>query len=150
MTLCLSLVSVQAQSCLIRSRIQRVNGSLGCVMSEPNVISSSNPSLPETVEDSNLRWQNTVLTQVRITENISSGEEEWLSWCELSIRTIFCIWSICRTKRWLTYNVEVSTSCKMLIFSYRYSQSDGIFVSVFYRLTDYVYMFIWQCHGNHV
>ncbi|XP_026217146.1 suppressor APC domain-containing protein 1 [Anabas testudineus] len=54
---------VEARSCLLRSRIQRVNGSLGCVMSEPNVMSSSNPSLPETVADNDLRWQNTVLAQ---------------------------------------------------------------------------------------
>lgn len=73
---CLSLVSVQARSCLLRSRMQRVNGSLGCVMSDPSVMSSSKPSLPETVADSDLRWQNTVLTQVSITENISNSEEE--------------------------------------------------------------------------
>ncbi|XP_041833763.1 suppressor APC domain-containing protein 1 [Melanotaenia boesemani] len=53
----------EAQACLLRSRIQRVNGSLGSVMSEPNVMSSSNPSIPEAVTDSDIRWHNTVLTQ---------------------------------------------------------------------------------------
>ncbi len=62
-------VSLQARSCLLRSRIQRANGSLGTVMSEPNVTSSSNPSLPDAVADSDLRWHNTVLTQVR-TEDV--------------------------------------------------------------------------------
>ncbi|XP_040003167.1 suppressor APC domain-containing protein 1 isoform X2 [Xiphias gladius] len=55
--------AAEARACLLRSRIQRVNGSLGSVMSEPNVMSSSNPSLPETVADSDLRWHNSVLTQ---------------------------------------------------------------------------------------
>ncbi|XP_041636217.1 suppressor APC domain-containing protein 1 [Cheilinus undulatus] len=55
--------TAEARSCLLRSCIQRVNGSLGTVMSEPNVTSSSNPSLPEAVADSDLRWHNTVLTQ---------------------------------------------------------------------------------------
>ncbi|KAA8580054.1 suppressor APC domain-containing protein 1 [Etheostoma spectabile] len=54
--------AAEAWSCLLRSRIQRVNGSLGSVMSEPSV-SSSCTSLPDTVADSNLRWHNTVLTQ---------------------------------------------------------------------------------------
>uniref|UniRef100_UPI0037E978DC suppressor APC domain-containing protein 2 n=1 Tax=Semicossyphus pulcher TaxID=241346 RepID=UPI0037E978DC len=53
----------EARTCFLRSCIQRVNGSLGTVMSEPNVTSSSNPSLPEAVADSDLRWHNTVLTQ---------------------------------------------------------------------------------------
>ncbi|XP_023132945.2 suppressor APC domain-containing protein 1 [Amphiprion ocellaris] len=53
----------ETRSCLLRSRIQRVNGSLGSVMSEPNAMSSSNPSLPEAVADSDLRWHNSVLTQ---------------------------------------------------------------------------------------
>lgn len=61
--------SPQVQSCLLRSLIQRVNGSLGSVMSEPNVTSSSIPSLPEAVADIDLRWHNTVLTQAR-TENM--------------------------------------------------------------------------------
>ncbi|XP_073337252.1 suppressor APC domain-containing protein 2-like [Pagrus major] len=52
-----------ARSCLLRSLIQRVNGSLGSVMSEPNVTSTSIPSLPEAVADSDLRWHNTVLTR---------------------------------------------------------------------------------------
>lgn len=68
----LTLVSLQARACLLRSRIQRVNGSLGSVMSEPNVMSSSNPSLPETVADSDLRWHNSVLTQV-IVPNDQEG-----------------------------------------------------------------------------
>ncbi|XP_061570589.1 suppressor APC domain-containing protein 1 [Cololabis saira] len=55
--------SAEARSCVLRSHIQRVNGSLGSVMSEPNFLSSSNPSIPEAVADSELRWQNTVLTQ---------------------------------------------------------------------------------------
>ncbi|XP_029901962.1 suppressor APC domain-containing protein 1 [Myripristis murdjan] len=50
-------------SCLLRSRIQRVNGSLGSVMSEPNVTGGSTHSLPDAVADSDLRWHNTVLTQ---------------------------------------------------------------------------------------
>ena len=58
-------MSPQARSCLLRSLIQRVNGSLGSVMSEPNVTSGSVPSLPEAVADSDLRWHNTVLTRVR-------------------------------------------------------------------------------------
>ncbi|XP_031140714.1 suppressor APC domain-containing protein 1 [Sander lucioperca] len=53
--------AAEARSCLLRSRIQRVNGSLGSVMSEPNV--SSSTSLPDAVADSDLRWHNTVLTQ---------------------------------------------------------------------------------------
>ncbi|CDR00705.1 unnamed protein product [Oncorhynchus mykiss] len=56
-----------ASSCLLRSQIQRVNGSLGSLMSMPNVISC--PSSPKRngveVSDSELRWQNTVLVQVR-------------------------------------------------------------------------------------
>ncbi|KAM6895892.1 suppressor APC domain-containing protein 1 [Xenentodon cancila] len=55
--------AAEARSSLLRSHIQRVNGSLGSVMSEPNFMSSSNPSLPEAVADSDLRWHNTVLTQ---------------------------------------------------------------------------------------
>ncbi|XP_029317493.1 suppressor APC domain-containing protein 1 [Cottoperca gobio] len=54
--------TAEAQSCL-RSRIQRVNGSLSSVMREPNVTSGSNPSLPDAVADSDLRWHNTVLAQ---------------------------------------------------------------------------------------
>ncbi|TDG96783.1 hypothetical protein EPR50_G00232320 [Perca flavescens] len=54
--------AAEAWSCLLRSRIQRVNGSLGSVISEPNV-SSSRTSLPDAVADSDLRWHNTVLTQ---------------------------------------------------------------------------------------
>ncbi|KAK2858875.1 hypothetical protein Q5P01_003495 [Channa striata] len=53
----------EAWSCLLRSRIQRVNGSLGSVMSEPNVMSCSNPCLPETTADCDLRWHNTLLTR---------------------------------------------------------------------------------------
>ncbi|XP_020495137.1 suppressor APC domain-containing protein 1 [Labrus bergylta] len=54
----------EARSCFLRSCIQRVNGSLGTVMSEPNVTSSSSSlSLPEVVADSDLRWHNSVLTQ---------------------------------------------------------------------------------------
>uniref|UniRef100_A0A8C5HUE6 Uncharacterized protein n=1 Tax=Gouania willdenowi TaxID=441366 RepID=A0A8C5HUE6_GOUWI len=52
-------------SCLLRSRIQRVNGSLGAVMSDPNGISIRKPNLSEAEADSDLRWQNSVLTQVR-------------------------------------------------------------------------------------
>ncbi|KAJ0057394.1 hypothetical protein NL108_006089 [Boleophthalmus pectinirostris] len=52
----------EADSCLLRSRIQRANGSLGSVMNEPNVTSSTH-SLPEAVEDSDLRWHNTLLTK---------------------------------------------------------------------------------------
>ena len=59
-----TLVSLQAQACILRSRIQRVNGSLGSVMTEPNVMSSSSPSLSETLADSDLRWRNSLLAQV--------------------------------------------------------------------------------------
>ncbi|CAL9683152.1 unnamed protein product [Knipowitschia caucasica] len=52
----------EADSCLVRCRIQRANGSLGCVMNEPNVTSSTH-SLPEAVDDSDLRWHNTLLTK---------------------------------------------------------------------------------------
>ncbi|XP_076578924.1 suppressor APC domain-containing protein 1 [Chaetodon auriga] len=55
--------ATEARSCLLKSRIQRANGSLGSVMSEPNVTSSSIPSLPEAVADSDLRWHNSILTQ---------------------------------------------------------------------------------------
>ncbi|MED6273004.1 hypothetical protein CHARACLAT_002379 [Characodon lateralis] len=50
----------EAPPCL-PTHIQRVNGSLGSIMSEPNV--SSNPCLSDPLADSDLRWQNTVLTQ---------------------------------------------------------------------------------------
>ncbi|KAF7229030.1 suppressor APC domain-containing protein 1 [Nothobranchius furzeri] len=53
-------VAAKARSCLLRSYMQQVNGSLGSVMSEPNA--SSNPSL-DNMEDADLRWYNTVLTQ---------------------------------------------------------------------------------------
>ncbi|XP_076009472.1 suppressor APC domain-containing protein 1 [Genypterus blacodes] len=53
----------ESLSCLLRSCIQRVNGSLGTVMSDPTVTSSSNHSLLDAVEDSDLRWHNAVLTQ---------------------------------------------------------------------------------------
>ncbi|XP_037551674.1 suppressor APC domain-containing protein 1 [Nematolebias whitei] len=53
--------AAEARSCLLRSQIQRVNGSLGSVMSEPNV--SRNPCVFDAVVDSDLRWHNTVLTQ---------------------------------------------------------------------------------------
>ncbi|KAM9846168.1 suppressor APC domain-containing protein 1 [Aulostomus maculatus] len=49
----------EGQSCLLRSRIQRVNGSLGSVMTDPNV--TSNPA--DALTDSALRWQNTLLTK---------------------------------------------------------------------------------------
>ncbi|KAM6896107.1 suppressor APC domain-containing protein 1 [Lycodopsis pacificus] len=55
--------AAEARSCLLRSRIQRANGSLGSVMSEPNVTSGSNPSLHDAVAVSDLRWHNTALTQ---------------------------------------------------------------------------------------
>ncbi|KAL3048489.1 hypothetical protein OYC64_007116 [Pagothenia borchgrevinki] len=55
--------AAEAWSCLLRSRIQRVNGSLGSVMTEPNVTSGSSASLPDAVTDSDLRWQNTALAQ---------------------------------------------------------------------------------------
>uniref|UniRef100_A0A3Q0RQL3 Suppressor APC domain containing 1 n=1 Tax=Amphilophus citrinellus TaxID=61819 RepID=A0A3Q0RQL3_AMPCI len=62
-------VCPQARSCLLRSRIQRVNGSLGSVMSEPNAMSSSNSSLPEAAADRDIRWHNSVLTQVKKHES---------------------------------------------------------------------------------
>ncbi|KAK6314960.1 hypothetical protein J4Q44_G00144890 [Coregonus suidteri] len=61
-----------ASSCLLRSQIQRVNGSLGRLMSEPNVTSC--PSSPKRdgveVSDSELRWQNTVLVQEVSEKNL--------------------------------------------------------------------------------
>ncbi|XP_041714015.1 suppressor APC domain-containing protein 1 isoform X2 [Coregonus clupeaformis] len=61
-----------ASSCLLRSQIQRVNGSLGSLMSEPNVTSC--PSSPKRdgveVSDSELRWQNTVLVQEVSEKNL--------------------------------------------------------------------------------
>ncbi|KAF0029567.1 hypothetical protein F2P81_018672 [Scophthalmus maximus] len=52
------------------SRILRVNGSLGSVMTEPNVMGcSSDPSLPEAVADADLRWHNSVLTQAVSDKN---------------------------------------------------------------------------------
>lgn len=59
-------MSVQAQSCLPRSLIQRLNGSVGSVMSEPSISRSSAPSLPETWADGATRWHNAVLTQVHV------------------------------------------------------------------------------------
>ncbi|XP_022074403.1 suppressor APC domain-containing protein 1 [Acanthochromis polyacanthus] len=61
--------AAETRSCLLRSRIQRVNGSLGSMMSEPNAMSSSSPSLPEAVADSDLRWHNSVLTQTVSDKN---------------------------------------------------------------------------------
>lgn len=61
--------SVQAQSCLLRSLFQRVNGSLGSVMSEPNISHNSAPSLPVSLVDGALRWHNAVLTQVQTGRN---------------------------------------------------------------------------------
>ncbi|XP_070710266.1 suppressor APC domain-containing protein 1-like isoform X2 [Pempheris klunzingeri] len=55
--------AAKVRSCLLRSRIQRANGSLGSVMTEPNVTTSSNPSVPDALADSDLRWLNTALTQ---------------------------------------------------------------------------------------
>ncbi|KAM9328287.1 suppressor APC domain-containing protein 1 isoform 2-T2 [Pholidichthys leucotaenia] len=68
----------ETHSCFLRSQIQRVNGSLGSVMSEPNVTSSSNPSIPEAVADSDLRWHNSLLTQELSRKNsqISLLEQE--------------------------------------------------------------------------
>ncbi|XP_054609429.1 suppressor APC domain-containing protein 1 [Dunckerocampus dactyliophorus] len=54
----------KAHSCLLRSRIQRVNASLDSVMTEPNVSRSGSHSLlPDAAAHSALRWQHTVLTQ---------------------------------------------------------------------------------------
>ncbi|TNN71915.1 Suppressor APC domain-containing protein 1 [Liparis tanakae] len=55
--------AAEARPCLLRHRIQRVNGSLGSVMSEPNVTSCINPSLRDALADGALRWHNTVLSQ---------------------------------------------------------------------------------------
>ncbi|CAJ1055036.1 suppressor APC domain-containing protein 1 [Xyrichtys novacula] len=62
--------AAEGRSCFLRNCIQRVNGSLGTVMTEPNVTSSSNLSLPDAVADSDLRWHNTILTQVTIQDLI--------------------------------------------------------------------------------
>ncbi|AWO97918.1 putative suppressor APC domain-containing protein 1 [Scophthalmus maximus] len=62
--------AAEARSCFLRSRILRVNGSLGSVMTEPNVMGcSSDPSLPEAVADADLRWHNSVLTQAVSDKN---------------------------------------------------------------------------------
>lgn len=88
-------VSVQAQSCLLRSLIQRVNGSLGSVMNEPNISRRSDASLPDTLSDSALRWHNAVLTQVEIfghpsTRHLTQSEDSFLSNQRLScVMTIF-------------------------------------------------------------
>ncbi|KAM3859068.1 suppressor APC domain-containing protein 1 [Diretmus argenteus] len=55
--------AAEVGSCLLRSRIQRVNGCLGSVMGDPNVTGSGTLSLPDAVADSDLRWHNTVLAQ---------------------------------------------------------------------------------------
>nr|XP_046184829.1 suppressor APC domain-containing protein 1-like [Oncorhynchus gorbuscha] len=59
-------------SCLLRSQIQRVNGSLGSLMIEPNVTRC--PSSPKRdgveVSDNELRWQNTVLVQEVSEKNV--------------------------------------------------------------------------------
>ncbi|XP_046878706.1 suppressor APC domain-containing protein 1 isoform X2 [Hypomesus transpacificus] len=64
-------------SCLQRSCMQRVNGSLGSLMSEPNV-STAPPAPPLTSTDSALRWSLTVLGQEVCEKNqqISSLELE--------------------------------------------------------------------------
>ncbi|KAM9705034.1 suppressor APC domain-containing protein 1 isoform 2-T2 [Menidia menidia] len=53
----------EAGACLLRSRIQRANGSLGSVMSKTNAMGSGQLSVPEAAEDSALRWHNSVLTR---------------------------------------------------------------------------------------
>ncbi|KAM8908462.1 suppressor APC domain-containing protein 1 [Spinachia spinachia] len=55
--------AAEARSCLLRSRIQRVNSSLGSVMCEPNLTMGSNLSLQDAVAVSELRWRNILLTQ---------------------------------------------------------------------------------------
>ncbi|XP_037317654.2 suppressor APC domain-containing protein 1 [Pungitius pungitius] len=50
--------AAEARSCLLRSRIQRVNGSLGSVMCEPNLT-----HLQDAVAVSELQWRNILLTQ---------------------------------------------------------------------------------------
>lgn len=77
-------VSVQAQSCLLRSLIQRVNGSLGSVMSEPDISRRCGTSLSDTLADGALRWHNAILTQVQIfshpaTEHLTQSEDSNLS-----------------------------------------------------------------------
>ncbi|XP_062339136.1 suppressor APC domain-containing protein 1 isoform X2 [Osmerus eperlanus] len=64
-------------SCLQRSCMQRVNGSLGSLMSEPNV-STAPPAPPLTSTDGALRWSLTVLGQEVSEKNqhISSLELE--------------------------------------------------------------------------
>ncbi|KAM9402886.1 suppressor APC domain-containing protein 1-like isoform 1-T1 [Salvelinus alpinus] len=61
-----------ASSCLLRSQMQRVNGSLGSLMSKPDVTSC--PSSPKRdgveVSDSELRWRNTVLVQEVSEKNV--------------------------------------------------------------------------------
>lgn len=56
--------SLQNRSCLLRSRIQRANGTLGSMMCEPNLTMGSNLSLQDAVAVSELRWRNTLLTRV--------------------------------------------------------------------------------------
>ncbi|XP_061109116.1 suppressor APC domain-containing protein 1 [Conger conger] len=51
-----------SRSCLLRSRMQRVNGSLGNLMCDPKV--AAGPCPEESWDSvSNLRWQNTLLIQ---------------------------------------------------------------------------------------
>lgn len=76
-------VSVQVQSCLLRSLIQRVNGSLGSVMSEHNNSRRSDASLPGTVANSAPRWHNAILTQVKFfnplaTNHLTQSEDSYL------------------------------------------------------------------------
>nr|XP_040031236.1 suppressor APC domain-containing protein 1 isoform X2 [Gasterosteus aculeatus aculeatus] len=51
------------RSCLLRSRIQRANGTLGSMMCEPNLTMGSDLSLQDAVAVSELRWRNTLLTR---------------------------------------------------------------------------------------
>ncbi|XP_048863364.1 suppressor APC domain-containing protein 1 [Brienomyrus brachyistius] len=66
-----------SRDCLIRSRIQRVNGSLGNLMFDPNAARIL-PCLERENSDSSLQWQNTVLIQEvsRKSQKISTLERE--------------------------------------------------------------------------
>ncbi|XP_012987088.1 suppressor APC domain-containing protein 1 isoform X1 [Esox lucius] len=68
-----TLAGEGASSCLLRSRIHKVNGSLGSLISEPNV--TRRPSFTEWTgaelsDSGKLCWQNTVLAQEVCQKNL--------------------------------------------------------------------------------
>ncbi|XP_053718270.1 suppressor APC domain-containing protein 1 [Synchiropus splendidus] len=71
-----TIPAAQFSSSQLRSLIQRVNGSLGSVMSDSSC--TSNLCVTDTEEDSDLRWRNSVLTKEvgRQNRQISMLESE--------------------------------------------------------------------------